>query len=145
MTCDCAARLAAIEQRLDALEAGKWPKAVDLAEFEQWWAKYPKKVGKQAALKAFRNAQNRPRIDDLLAALRRACTSEQWRKDGGQFIPNPATWLNQGRWDDEPVQIAPVQPKAQVKVERTPAEQRQFEPPPPGWLEAMTKKIGKSM
>jgi hypothetical protein len=25
----------------------------------------------------------------------------QWRKDGGQFIPNPATWLNQGRWDDQ--------------------------------------------
>lgn len=26
--------------------------------------------------------------------------NEQWRKDNGQYIPNPATWLNQGRWDD---------------------------------------------
>lgn len=145
MTCDCAARLAAIEHRLDALEAGTKPKLSDLAGFELFWANYPKRVGKKAAQKAWLHAQNRPRIDDLLAALRRACASEQWRKDGGQFIPNPATWLNQGRWDDEPVQIAPVQPKAQVKVERTPAEQRQFEPPPPGWLEAMTKRIGKSM
>jgi hypothetical protein len=28
-------------------------------------------------------------------------TSAQWQKDNGQYIPNPATWLNQGRWDDE--------------------------------------------
>ncbi len=27
--------------------------------------------------------------------------SEQWTKDNGRFIPNPATWLNQGRWEDE--------------------------------------------
>ena len=27
--------------------------------------------------------------------------SRQWQKDGGQYIPNPATWLNQGRWEDE--------------------------------------------
>jgi len=28
----------------------------------------------------------------------------QWTKDGGQFIPHPATWLRQERWTDEPVQ-----------------------------------------
>jgi hypothetical protein len=27
--------------------------------------------------------------------------SKQWQKDDGQYIPNPSTWLNQGRWDDE--------------------------------------------
>ena len=27
--------------------------------------------------------------------------SRQWRENNGQFIPNPATWLNQGRWEDE--------------------------------------------
>ena len=27
--------------------------------------------------------------------------SQQWRKDGGQYIPMPATWLNGRRWEDE--------------------------------------------
>ena len=27
--------------------------------------------------------------------------SAQWQRDNGQYIPHPATWLNQGRWDDE--------------------------------------------
>jgi len=27
--------------------------------------------------------------------------TEQWRKDNGQFIPHPQTWLNQRRWEDD--------------------------------------------
>ncbi len=27
--------------------------------------------------------------------------TDQWQKEGGQYIPNPATWLNQNRWEDE--------------------------------------------
>lgn len=70
--------------------------------FEEFWAAYPKKVGKDAAAKAF--AQRK--VDaGLLALMLRAIAAqrgcEQWRKDGGQFVPNPATWLNQGRWQDE--------------------------------------------
>lgn len=75
------------------------------SEFEQFWEAYPRKVGKKAAQKAFRNAQNRPRIDDLLKSIAEARASPQWRKEGGQFIPHPATWLNQGRWDDKPVEV----------------------------------------
>ena len=26
--------------------------------------------------------------------------TEQWQKDKGRFIPHPATWLNQERWQD---------------------------------------------
>jgi hypothetical protein len=37
----------------------------------------------------------------MVAALERQGQWPQWRKDGGQFIPHPATWLNQGRWADE--------------------------------------------
>lgn len=28
-------------------------------------------------------------------------TSRDWTKDGGQYIPNPSTYLNQRRWEDE--------------------------------------------
>lgn len=69
--------------------------------FDAWYATYPRKVGKQAALASFmRHATSVP-LDTLLRAVERQKKSSQWQKDGGQFIPNPSTWLNQGRWDDE--------------------------------------------
>ena len=37
----------------------------------------------------------------MLSAIDTQKKSDQWKKDGGQFIPNPATWLNQRRWEDE--------------------------------------------
>ena len=78
-----------------------------IEEFERFWTLYPKKVGKKLARKAFRNAQDRPRIDDLLAAVERAKRSPQWAKENGQFIPHPATWLNRGQWADVPVEAKP--------------------------------------
>lgn len=71
------------------------------SRFDAWYATYPRKVGKQSALASFmRHAANVP-LDTLLRAVERQKKSSQWQKDGGQFIPNPSTWLNQGRWDDE--------------------------------------------
>lgn len=67
--------------------------------FDAFWQAYPKKVGKLAAKKAFDKA-NVP-VETLLDALERQKCGEQWQKDNGQYIPNPATWLNQGRWEDE--------------------------------------------
>ncbi len=69
-------------------------------EFIKFWQAYPKKVGRKAAEKAFQNAQDRPRIDDLLAAIQTHRVSPQWLKDDGQYIPNPSTWLNRGQWAD---------------------------------------------
>lgn len=70
--------------------------------FNRWWAVYPKKVGKGAARKSWDKIKP---SDDLtarmIAAVRQQAQSDQWRRDGGQYIPNPATWLNQGRWEDE--------------------------------------------
>ncbi len=66
--------------------------------FEKFWEIYPKKVGKQAAKKAFLQAE--VSLDTLLAAIRAQKQSAQWQKEGGQFIPNPATWLSQKRWED---------------------------------------------
>ena len=68
-------------------------------EFDQFWSSYPKKVGKQAAKKAF-DSVNVP-IETLLAAIERQKCSAQWSRDNGQYIPYPATWLNQERWEDE--------------------------------------------
>jgi uncharacterized protein YdaU (DUF1376 family) len=79
----------------------KAPKGADV-RFDAFWRAYPNRVGKDAARSAF---DKRKVDDDLLALMLSAITaqakSEKWTKDGGQFIPNPATWLNQGRWMDD--------------------------------------------
>lgn len=36
-----------------------------------------------------------------MAALAQHRMLPHWAKDGGRFVPNPATWLNQERWTDE--------------------------------------------
>jgi hypothetical protein len=72
-------------------------------DFEQFWLAYPKKVGKKDALKAWEKAKDRPALSEMLAVLIKAKGSEQWLKDNGQFIPNPSTWITQGRWDDQPM------------------------------------------
>lgn len=76
-------------------------------EFEIFWNAYPTKVGKQPARKAFDKVK--VPVETLVAAIERQKCSSQWSKDGGQYIPNPATWLNQGRWTDE----LPEKPKTQ--------------------------------
>ena len=84
-------------------ESNAHPRAREAA-FEQFWQVYPKKVGKGEARKAF--AKAKVPLKTLLESVDRQKQSDQWRKDGGQYIPNPATWLNQGRWEDELLQSA---------------------------------------
>ncbi|MBD5417343.1 MAG: hypothetical protein HDR50_06730 [Desulfovibrio sp.] len=77
------------------------------ADFEAFWQAYPRKVGKDAAFKVWKRKEHElPPPAELAAILARQCHCEQWQRDGGQYIPHPATWLNQGRWQDE---LAPEQ------------------------------------
>ena len=82
----------------------------DDADFAAFWSAYPRKVAKPAALKAWRSAKDRPSLADLLAALDRHKGSEQWQS--ARFIPHPATWINQQRWDDEMPTAAETKPIA---------------------------------
>lgn len=52
--------------------------------FARFWSVSPKRVGKLAARKVWTRLR-----------------TEQWQRDGGRYIPNPATFLNQRRWEDE--------------------------------------------
>lgn len=71
--------------------------------FDEFWAAYPRKQGKGAALKAWQkihpDAQLHQAIIESVKA--HAKNNPQWLKDNGQYIPNPSTWLNQRRWEDE--------------------------------------------
>ncbi len=68
----------------------------------RFWPAYPHKVAKAVALKAMlkinpdENTQN-----IIMIALDLHKKTAQWTKDDGKFIPHPATWLNQKRWEDE--------------------------------------------
>ena len=70
--------------------------------FDSFWLAYPKKSAKQDAKKAWA----RLKVDEELFAaimdgLNRAIPSRQWCESNGKYIPNPATFLNGARWEDE--------------------------------------------
>lgn len=86
-------------------------------DFEAFFAAYPKKVGKGAAFIAWKK-NGHPVVAQVVATVELAKRTAKWIEDDGRYIPNPATWLNQKRWDDE---------YRTVDDERQKAEQRQRE------------------
>lgn len=72
--------------------------------FDRFWESYPKKVGKEDARKKFKKVK--VPVDVLIEAVEQQKRSLQWTKENGAYIPNPSTWLNQGRWEDELVEGA---------------------------------------
>ena len=82
-------------------------------DFERFWQAYPRKVAKQAARRAF--ARVDVPLERLLQALEQQKTETQWQRENGRYIPHPVTWLNQGRWEDEPTDA--TAPCAQYRVE----------------------------
>lgn len=84
------------------------PSGLDV-RFETFWKAYPKRVGKDAARKAFdKRKPDEAMLNSMLSAIQSQSLTLDWQKDGGQFIPHPATWLNQGRWQDELVSGEPT-------------------------------------
>ena len=70
--------------------------------FDLFWSAYPVKKAKKKAQASW--AKIRPDADlfaKIMNSLNKHKKSPQWTKDGGQFIPHAATWLNQERWNDE--------------------------------------------
>lgn len=71
--------------------------------FDRFWGAYPRKVSKADARKAFAKLNpDTELVEAMLRALDWQKRLPEWTKDGGQFIPYPATWLNARRWEDEP-------------------------------------------
>jgi hypothetical protein len=70
--------------------------------FEQFWANYPKKISKVFAHKAFSKLDPDDALfDTMLDALDQYRYSEQWSRNDGQFIPYPANWITNRRWEDQ--------------------------------------------
>ena len=81
--------------------------------FVQFWEAYPRKVGKVAAWKAWRRiSPDQALLERMLQTLAWQKRDRQWREG---FTPHPTTWLNQGRWLDEP-----FEPESSLLVSRRP-------------------------
>lgn len=79
----------------------------EVNRFAEFWSAYPKKKAKSDALKAWGKAKIDGQFDALIAALELQKQSPDWLKNGGEFIPFPATWINGRRWEDEITHCAP--------------------------------------
>ncbi len=77
------------------------------ASFWSMWPKHSRKVARKQCQKKFNDAiRDGADMAEMMAALGRAKASDEWRKDGGAFIPAPLVWLNQARWE-APIVEAP--------------------------------------
>lgn len=85
----------------EGLFALEQPKVEPSATFAEFYLAYPRKVAKEAARQAFEKAV-RSTDPALIVAGARRFASDPNLPDK-QFIPHPASWLNAGRWDDEPL------------------------------------------
>lgn len=70
--------------------------------FDAFWAAYPRHVDKQKARRAWAKlTPDEALVETILRAVKAQSACEQWTRDGGAYIPYPATWLNGRRWEDE--------------------------------------------
>jgi hypothetical protein len=76
--------------------------------FLEFWAAYPRKVGKLAAQRSWKSRGCEPMAERIVAAVRSQLDwpdgeglNKRHDLNGGGGNPHPSTWLNQGRWDDE--------------------------------------------
>lgn len=70
--------------------------------FNVFWAAYPKKKDKEAARKAWFKLRPDEQLQGvILQAITVQANTADWRKESGRFIPYPATWLNNKRWEDD--------------------------------------------
>lgn len=113
--------------------------------FEDFWKAYPKKRAKDDALKAFsKRKPDKHLLETMLSAIAVQSKSEDWLKDGGKFIPYPATWLNDGRWMDcEGVEIVAVLRGPDPELERIKREAKQAAPIPANLREKFAGLTGK--
>ena len=71
-----------------------------LTDFDTFWKAYPRKEGKRPAQKSWKSLNpSKELVKSILEDLELRKKSEQW--EDKKFIPHPATYLNQKRWEDE--------------------------------------------
>jgi len=95
----CAAPAPAPDLSLPSVTQGAAtsPRPTELG-FDRFWAAYPKKRHKPAAIGAWKAADGARHLEAILAGVERWKASENWIRG---FIEDPSTFLRQRQWEDE--------------------------------------------
>lgn len=97
--------------------------------FTAFWGAYPRKVAKQTAVKAWGKTganDSQSLTATILADVKRRVDGE-WKGKEVQYIPHPATYLNQRRWEDETTTGTVESEPEQTWRDLSPEEQREME------------------
>ena len=111
-------------------------------DFDAFFDAYPNRVGKRLAAKSYAQALKRIKGPDphgvIMAGIIRAQLSAKWLEG---YIPNPATWLNQDRWEDQPNERPDrlAKPLADTDIRRTNTDTRRKV-----WAEIIEERDGLS-
>ena len=109
--------------------------------FDRFWSAYPRKESKPAARRAFdKIGVDETLLETMLSAIEKQKSSPQWNKDNGEYIPHPATWLNNQRWLDE---VKPSQLKTYVSAQQY--EQRDYSGVQEEMLDRQQKEIEEKL
>ncbi len=81
--------------------------SVEHPDFDSFWSMWPNRVGKPAALKALASARKRASLNAILDGV------QSYIRDKPPDRPwlNPATFLNQNRWEDQPAKVENGKPQ----------------------------------
>lgn len=91
--------------------------------FAIFWDQYPKQVGEVAAEQEWQRIPPDVPMSIIMGGLEKAKQNPEWKREGGRYIPNPAKWIRERRWNDEPVP--------------TTASAARVQPPTPGGCDTM--------
>ena len=87
------------------------------SRFEDFWETYPRHEAKHAALKKFKQLNpDEELVREMIRWIGLARQSLQWQDK--QYIPLPATWLNQRRWEGDPPPLASEIPPVRAPAQR---------------------------
>ena len=93
------------------------------SDFLDFYAAYPRHVGKEAARRAFVKAVKAGTpAADIIEGARRYAAATAAAGTETRYVAHPATWLNAGRWSDDmedaaPVELTPWEKKTAVMVQ----------------------------
>lgn len=72
--------------------------------FQLFWREYPRKHGKLGAFAVWKEINpDEELVTKIVNAVKAQAQWPEWKRKGGQFIPKPKNWLEEGRWSDESV------------------------------------------
>lgn len=97
-----------------------------VTKFDEFWELYPRKVGKTAARKAWVKAQQTADADTIINAARNYANDPNREP---AYTAHPTTWLNEGRWDDEPLPARSTErSKSEERLRRNVAAMANWQP-----------------